>query len=400
MAVPPPWLQGWKYEFLSSGHQGGTCWPGAIIILDSWLRKDQSQATIGLESHLSEWVLGHCLLGLQRNQQMESTMKLPLRSQVEAQLGKVLRATVREIRRFARSRPVPRDQGNQPLRRPRLGLALGGGFARGIAHVGILKVLVENQIPIDAVAGISSGSIAAAAFASGCTIQELTEAARSLRWNKFARWTIPRLGFATNDRMELLLSKMLHCRTFEQLKLPLAVVAGDIRTGEAVTFREGDLITPVRASCSFPGLFVPVEYKGRLLVDGVVVGAVPVAALRGMDVVVAVNVQSKGFLDRPRSLFDVVGESFHLTQKLNHPDWRDHCDLLIEPKIEDFHWDDFGRADELIAAGEMAAWRALPALRKLLRERVTQLEPQGERRRSSLTLPPPKTSPVPTLSSP
>jgi predicted acylesterase/phospholipase RssA len=140
------------------------------------------------------------------------------------------------------------------------------------------------------------------------------------------------------------------------------------------------------------------SYKGRLLVDGVVVESVPVAALRGLDVVVAVNVQNKGFLDRPRSLFEVVGESFHLAQNLNQSNWRDHCDLVIEPKIEDFHWDEFGRADELIAAGEMAAWRALPALRNLLRERATQLATQVERSRNSLTLPPPKTSPVPTWS--
>jgi NTE family protein len=89
-------------------------------------------------------------------------------------------------------------------------LALGGGFARGVAHVGVLKVLVENQIAIDALAGNSSGSIAAAAFASGCTIEEITLAARSLRWSRFARWTFPRLGFATNERMDLLLSKILH----------------------------------------------------------------------------------------------------------------------------------------------------------------------------------------------
>ena len=318
-----------------------------------------------------------------------------MRSQVEAQLGKVLHAAIRELRRFAYSRPSPPDSGRQPLRRPRLGLALGGGFARGIAHVGVLKVLVENQIPIDALAGISSGSIAAAAFASGCNIEEMTLAARKLRWGRFARWTFPRLGFATNERMDLLLSEILHCRTFEQLKLPLAVVAGDIRTGEAVIFREGDLIMPVRASCSFPGLFVPIEYNGRLLVDGVVVGSVPVMALRGMDVVVAVNVQSNGFLQRPRSLFEVVGESFHVAQNLAQSTWRDHCDLAIEPKLEEFRWDDFERADELIAAGEMAARSALPALRNLLRERAAQLTMEPERSRSSLTLPPAKNFPVP-----
>ncbi len=318
-----------------------------------------------------------------------------MRSQVEAQLGKVLRTAIRELRRFAYSRPIPPSRSQQSLRRPRLGLALGGGFARGIAHVGVLKVLVENQINIDALAGISSGSIAAAAFASGCSIEELTVAARKLRWTRFARWTFPRLGFATNERMNALLAEILHCRTFEQLKLPLAVVAGDIRTGEAVIFREGDLVMPVRASCSFPGLFVPIEYNGRLLVDGVVVGTVPVMALGGMDVVVAVNILSNGFLQRPRSFFEVVGESFHVAQNLMQSTWREHCDLVIEPKLDDFRWDDFERADELIAAGEMAARRALPALRNLLQERATQWAIQGERSRSIAALPPAKNFPVP-----
>lgn len=321
-------------------------------------------------------------------------MKWPLKSQ--AYLGKVLRAGIRELRRFAYSRPIPPRQAKLVLRRPRLGLALGGGFARGIAHIGVLKVLTENQIAIDALAGISSGSIAAAAFASGCTIEEMTEAARSLRWNRFARWTIPRLGFATNERMDSLLAKILHCRTFEQLKIPLAIVAADIRSGEAVIFREGDLIIPVRASCSFPGLFVPIEYEGRLLVDGFVVGSIPVAALKGMDVVVAVNVQCNRFRQRPSSLFEVVGESFHIAQNLNQSVWRDHCDLAIEPNLDDYDWDDFDRTEELIAAGETAARRALPALRNLLRERASRLAAQVEPARSRLTLPSIKDSRVPT----
>jgi NTE family protein len=311
-------------------------------------------------------------------------------------LGKALHAVIREIRRFAYSPPIPPKQGEQSFRRPRVGLALGGGFARGIAHVGVLKVLVENQIPIDALAGISSGSIAAAAFASGCTIEELTLAARKLRWNRFARWTIPGLGFATNERMNVLLAEMLHCRTFEQLKIPLAVVAADIRTGKAVIFRKGDLIMPVRASCSFPGMFVPIEYNGRLLVDGVVVGSVPVMVLRGMDVVVGVNVQSHGFRLGPCSLFEVVGESFQIAQNMNGSTWRDQCDLAIEPNLEDSSWDEFGRAGALIAAGEIAARKALPALRNLLRERAAGLTAERKRYASGLTLPSANDSRVPT----
>jgi len=129
----------------------------------------------------------------------------------------------------------------------------------------------------------------------------------------------------------------------------------------------------------------------------VVVGSVPVMALRGMDLVVAVNVRSNGFPQSPRSLFEVVGESFHIAQNLAQSTWRDHCDLAIEPQLEDFRWDDFERADELIAAGEIAARSALPALRNLLRERATQTAARGERRSGSLALPHTQNSPVPTL---
>jgi NTE family protein len=230
----------------------------------------------------------------------------------------------------------------------------------------------------------------------------MASAARNMRWRSFARWAFPRLGFATNERMESLLSKTLHCRTFEQLNIPLAIVAADLTTGEAVVFREGDLMMPLRASCSFPGLFVPLEYGGRLLVDGVIVSSVPVAALRGVDLVVAAHVRSSGPRQRPVSLFEVVGESFHITQNLNRAAWRDHCDLSIEPEVTDYRWDDFARADELIAAGETAARRALPALRKLLQQRAAEFVNQesGKAAVSEFTWPRTRNSPAPTWSAP
>ena len=139
-----------------------------------------------------------------------------------------------------------------------------------------------------------------------------------------------------------------------------------------VIFREADLITPLRASCSFPGLFVPIEYGGRMLVDGAIVNSVPVSALSGVEVVVAVHIRSNCLERRPTNLFEIVGESFRITQNLNQSSWRNRSDLVIEPELTDFRWDDFGRAGELIAAGEMAARQALPGLRKLLRERTAQ----------------------------
>jgi NTE family protein len=291
-----------------------------------------------------------------------------MKSGVTSQVAKVLSFAVRSLRRFASNRPSPPTQNQDHLWRPRVGLALGGGFARGVAHVGVLKVLVENKIPIHALAGTSAGSLAAAAFASGCSIDELIEMARALRWNRVGRWTFSRLGFATNERMESLLREWLHCLTFEELKLPLAVMAADITTGEAVTYREGSLIEPLRASCCFPGLFVPVRYNGRLLVDGVIAGSVPVATLKAMDmdVVVAVHIKSDGHCAQPTNLIQIVSESFQIIQDRNQSNWRDQCHLVIEPRVQGIRWDEFEQADEVIAAGEAAAREALPALRRLV----------------------------------
>jgi NTE family protein len=189
--------------------------------------------------------------------------------------------------------------------------------------------------------------------------------------------------------MEMLLAGLLRCRTFEQLKIPLAIVAADIGSGEAVIFREGPLSLPVRASCAFPGLFTPIEYGGRMLVDGAIVGSVPVSALRQMDVdvVVGVYVTSTGRSSRPNNLFQVVGESFQTIQQLNQLSWRSQCDLVIEPKLQNLRWDEFGRADEVIAAGEAAARAALPALRRLLRRRAARSTvPSGAVRRPTARL--------------
>jgi NTE family protein len=307
-----------------------------------------------------------------------------VRAKFAGNLRSVVSAAVRELRKFAYASPAQVEKTSNLVRRPRLGLALGGGFARGFAHIGVLKVLVDSQIGVDALAGISIGSIVAAGFASGCTIPEMVATARKTRWSSFARWTLPRLGFATNERLETFLLKTLPCRTFERLRFPLAIVAADLKTGEAVTFREGDLMLPLRASCSFPGLFVPIEYGGRLLLDGAIVSSVPVSALPDVDLIVAVHIRSSGLGRRPSSLFEVVGESFRITQSLNEASWRDRCDLVIEPDVGDFRWDDFARADELIAAGERAARKALPALRDLLRQRTTEGTRRTQERRFTL----------------
>jgi NTE family protein len=268
-------------------------------------------------------------------------------------------------RRFAHAPSGPSAAAG---RRPRLGWALGGGFARGMAHIGVLKVLQEHGIPIDALAGVSAGSIAAAAFASGCTIEEMIGDSRKIRWRQFARWTLPRLGFASNERLETMLRQMLRCTTFEELAIPLAVVATDICNGEQVVFQRGDIAPAIRASSAFPGLFAPVEHLRRTLVDGAIVCGVPSAALSVFHVnrIVGVCLNSGRPERKPTNFFQVVGQAFQIAEARTQVTWRRHCDLVIEPDVSRFAWDDFDCLDQLIAAGEAATRRALPRLRELL----------------------------------
>jgi len=283
-------------------------------------------------------------------------------------LGEALRTGIRGLRAFAYAPPRRERATASAATRPRIGVALGGGFARGMAHIGVLKVLVENGIPIDALSGASVGSIIAAVFAAGARTDAMTEYARRVRWGSFARWTVARLGLASNWKMDAMLREFLHCTTFEELRIPLAVVATDISSGETAVFREGELIAPLRASCSFPGLFTPVSYQGRLLVDGAIVGSVPASALRGMGVdrIIGVHLNSNGPHHVPTNIFQVVGQAFQIAERQSSKTWRQDCDAVIEPDVTEFNWDDFDRVDEMVAAGERAAREALPVVRRLL----------------------------------
>src|ERR1700694_3553849 len=143
-----------------------------------------------------------------------------------------------------------------------ISLALGGGFARGIAHIGVLKVLEEENIPVRIVAGTSVGALIGASYCSGLSPTELEGVARSARFTTFARWTLSRYGFASNDRMIAFLPRTLKVKTFEELRIPLGVTATDFNTGEGVVFHSGSLIEPLRASCASPGMFLAVHICG------------------------------------------------------------------------------------------------------------------------------------------
>src|SRR5579864_6122078 len=282
-------------------------------------------------------------------------------------LEKIIRSVQAFGREFSRKALPP--AADPAPRIPSIGVALGGGFARGIAHIGVLKVLEEEGIPIRVIAGTSVGALIGACYCSGLSPVEMEEVARNTRFTTFARWTLSRCGFASNDRMISFLTHTLKCKTFEDLRIPLGVTATDFNTGEGVVFHSCSVIDPVRASCAYPGMFLPVEIRGRYFVDGMLSHPVPTRPLRemGADRVLAVHLKGTWANGGPpRHLFDVIGQSFAIAQDAMSALWRQAADLVIEPDVAGFAYDDFKRADELIRVGEVAMRQALPGVRKWL----------------------------------
>ncbi len=180
---------------------------------------------------------------------------------------------------------------SQSAGRRRVGLALGGGAARGFAHVGVIGVLEREGIPIDCVAGTSAGALVGAAIAAGLLAQELLDLALKLRWRDLARPVWPRRGFLTFENLEHWLMGNLGDLTFADLHMPYAAVTADLATGEQVVLKQGRMAPAVRASCSLPGVVTPTEIDGRLLSDGGVINNLPISVARdlGADVVISVG---------------------------------------------------------------------------------------------------------------
>jgi NTE family protein len=289
-----------------------------------------------------------------------------------AHISKIVRSVKAFTRELGRHENLlPLEAPVQPqLLPPKIGVALGGGFARGLAHIGVLRVLAEEGIPIDYVAGTSVGSIIGASYCSGISPREMQEIAGIVRFKDFARWSLNKLGFCTNERMSNFLCKIVKCKSFEELKTPLAVVATDFVTGEAVVFRTGPIVDAVRASCAYPGMFTPVKVNGRLLVDGMLSHAVPTTPLRemGADRVLGVYLSAHWVnLSGPRHVFDIIGQCFSIAQAKMSGIWKKDADLVIEPNVDGFTYDGFERAKDLIVAGENSIREILPTIKEWMK---------------------------------
>ena len=252
----------------------------------------------------------------------------------------------------------------------RIGLALGGGAALGLAHIGVLKALAEHGIDIDVVAGTSAGSFVGAAFCAGRSWGEIREAARRLEWSHLVSLAIPRQGMMRLDKLERYVENF--AGDFSSLLVPFSAVATDLVSREAVVFTTGSVARAVRASCSVPGLFEPLRDGGLVLVDGGLVDDVPADAARalGADIVIAVNLHARRQLAAPpRGILDIAYYSFDILLSGCSQKSVAAADVVVSPDVQGFSYRDLRKADELAARGEAAMLEAMPVLRRLMEDR-------------------------------
>lgn len=239
----------------------------------------------------------------------------------------------------------------------KIGLVLSGGAVLGIAHLGVIKVLEENGIPIDLIAGTSAGSLVGALLAANYTSDQMFQLVKSLSWGKISKVTIPKMGLLNSKLLERFVDSQLGRIDISKLPKPYAAVAVDLTTGKQVVFREGPVSEAVRASCTIPGVFSPLVKGNQVLVDGGVLNFLPTDVVRqmGADYVIAVKLMPGIVSDkRPENIVQVLMNSFQLViaQIAAHaPDG----DTTIVPDLTGMNPYDFHQAESLFERGYRAA---------------------------------------------
>lgn len=257
------------------------------------------------------------------------------------------------------------------LRAPRLGLALGGGAARGFAHVGVIQVLEEAGIRPDLVTGTSAGSLVAAFFASGRSGAQLQRIAETMDEATFTDWTLPLFsrGMLRGDALAKYVHQQVGGKRIEELPMPLGILATDLQTGQGVLFERGDIATAVRASSAVPGLFQPVRITGREYVDGGLVSPVPVRQARqmGAELVIAVDISQAPESNVPGDMFQILLQTFAIMGKsINTLELRGLDMVVIRPALNGVSGTDFAARSRAIQAGRTAMQQALPQLRQAI----------------------------------
>jgi len=259
-----------------------------------------------------------------------------------------------------------------PSRRPTIGLALGGGAARGFAHIGVIKALESHGIVPDMVIGTSSGSLVGALYASGYGGFDLQRTALQLDDTIIADWSLPDRGFIKGEALQNFVNQAVQNRPMEKLNKPFAVVATDLQSGEPVVFRTGNTGMAVRASSSVPGVFQPVTISGREYVDGGLVSPVPVRAARAMgaDLVIAVYISNNPRLGKTKDSVDVMLQTFAIMGQSIASYELSEADIVIRPDTGRIRSTAFEDRHLAIIEGEKAGLAAIAAIKQKIAEKT------------------------------
>lgn len=259
---------------------------------------------------------------------------------------------------------------------PRVGVALSGGTAKVIAHLGVLKALQDSGLRPHRLAGTSGGALIAVLYASGRPLPELIEIARTVNWRRLARIHLPKLGLLSSESLETFVRDTLGDLNFEELEIPTEVVTTNLLTGEKTVFSSGPIAPVVRASCSIPQIFAPVEIDGGLYTDGGVIEYLPLPTLREHDCDVYVGVHLGAYLDfsaPPAHILGMIMRVIGLVASHNAQHAVRFADVLIKPDMRGFGGFDLTRAEELVQVGYDATMAAVPQIREFLEPRYAGL---------------------------
>lgn len=260
----------------------------------------------------------------------------------------------------------------------KVGLALGGGGARGLAHIGVLKALEEEDVPVHMIAGTSVGALIGALYSAGTTTGEMEEMSSEIGWSaltNYSRLTLFRLLVSerqlSTSNMEIYLRKHMGERRFDQLRIPFACIATDLQTGERVVFREGSVALAARASATIPGLFEPVLFRHRYLVDGGLVSNIPTDLVKrmGADTILAVDVTADFSKFQPRNILAILNQAIYIQSESMSKDELSHADIVIRPQLGDISAIDLTRSAESIDSGTLSTRAMVPQIKRLLIDR-------------------------------